>query len=146
MENFITDDYLLDAVKAVLGLQSSDTLSDEWTPIVVGANRQATLDIYERLCAQGFTTAQVAAWDLAADYAKQQGVFWALTWGAGLGNYSGPKEQMDRRDDLVKKSVLIIDGTPTAVTTGESQVGGVTHGNSNVSRELNRFGWNRQGL
>lgn len=148
ISNFISDATLKEAVKAALGLQSGDTLSNEWDQIVTDANRQATLDIYERLCQQGFTPSQIATWDLGADYAKCQGTFWALTWGAGLGGYSAPKlEHLDRREDLSEKSVLIVDGVAVAPTVGESDVGGISFGVSAASEsaalQYQRFntGW-----
>lgn len=131
LANFITDAALLASVKAALGVDPSDSLSGEWTPIVANANRTATLDIYERLCAQGFSVGQVASWDLGPDYALQQGTYWALTWGSGLGGYSAPKlDHMDRREDLSEKSVLIVDGTPTAASAANSDVGGISFGTS----------------
>lgn len=128
LPNFVSDQQLGQAVKAALGVQPSDSLSPEWGTIISNANNTATGDIYERLCLQGFLPSQIANWDQGPQYATDLGTFWALTRGAGLGNYPANKlEGLDRRKELDDKVVLIISGVPTA-SAPDSDVGGITYG------------------
>src|SRR6266576_968815 len=98
LPNFISDQQLTQAVKAALGVMPLENLSAEWATIISAANNSATGDIYERLCLQGFLPSQIANWDQAEQYATDQGTFWALARGSGLGNYPANKlESLDRR-------------------------------------------------
>lgn len=144
LDNFVTDAALKAAVKAVLGVDDADSLPTLWDNIITNANRQATNNLYEGLCSQGFTVGQVASWAMAEQYALDQGTFWALVRGAGLGAYSGPKmDHLDHREELRTKTVLVLDGVATAVTPGESDVGGISFGTSTggdaASAQFERF-------
>lgn len=128
LPNFISDQQLTQAVKAALGVMPSENLSPEIAANITNANNSATGDIYERLALQGFSIDQIASWDQAAQYATDQGTFWALSRCAGLGNYPANKlESFDRRKDLSEKVALIIDGVVTA-SAPDTDVGGITHG------------------
>lgn len=144
LANFVTDAELKSAVKAALGVDDADTLPTLWDNIITNANRQATNNIYEGLCSQGFTVGQVATWEMATQYALDQGTYWALIRGAGLGAYSGQKmDHLDHREELRTKTVLVVDGSATAVTPGESDVGGISFGTSTggdaASDQFERF-------
>lgn len=129
LANFVTDAALKSAVASALGVASSSDLPALWDGIIAAANATATNNVYEALCSQGFTVDQVSQWVMAPAYALDQGTFWALVRGAGLGAYSGPKmDHLDHREELRTKSVLILDGVATAVTPGESDVGGISFG------------------
>lgn len=144
LPNFVTDNDVLTAVKSVLGVLPTDTISAEWPSIISAANNSATGDIYERLSMLGFLPSSIANWDQAPQYALDQATYWSLVRGAGLGSYSAPQlEHLDRRKELLTKTVLIVDGIPTAVTPGQSDVGGITHGvtagSGAAAAQFNRF-------
>jgi hypothetical protein len=134
LPRFISDAELLAGVKAALGLQPADTLSGEFSQIVAAANATATDEIYCRLGRLGFTSDVIASFDEGKAYARDLGVFWALTRAAGLGGYSAPQlKTFDRREELDTRTILFVNGTAVAPASQVSAVGGISHGRSTAA-------------
>lgn len=127
---YITDDDLKDAVAAALGVSPSSALPAIWDDLIPNANTSATNDIATALMGKGYTSSQVASWDEVESYARDLGTFWALTRGAGLGNYSAPLlKSLDRREELKLLAFIIIDGEAVApAVPNAAAVGGISSG------------------
>jgi hypothetical protein len=121
---YITDAQLKQAVKDRLGLAADQPLASRWDSIIADANQAGWQDIVNHLRARGYTQAQVDAWDSRAVFNRDQGLFWALTNGAGLHGFDDRYiGKLDRRAELDGLVILIV-GVATAPgdTAGEGQV------------------------
>ncbi len=106
--------------------KSVDDLPDYWHRIAVESNRAAADDITQILVGRGYTQGQIDGWDYRQVFNRDLGLFWALTKGGGLADYSDLHiKKLDRREEL-KALTVLIDGNP--VTPGAINTFGAAGG------------------
>lgn len=111
-----------------LGKEAGD-LEPRWAGVVADANAAAASDILTTMLGMGYTASQVDLWDQAPRFNKQLGLYFCLSFGAGLSGLS--KEDIDRhdcRDQMRKYTFIVSDGVPVSPTPGQTDIGGITHG------------------
>lgn len=100
MAGFVTDAVVLGRVSDLLGVNVSN-LPPKWQTLVQNSNTSAYQEILGRLITRGYTPAQINAWDRGAEFQTDLALFWTLTKGGGLANYSDVfLKALDRRKDL----------------------------------------------
>lgn len=76
--------------------------------VIADSNAAAAGEISGALFARGFTVAQIDAWDRRVEFNTDIGLFWCLTKGGMLANFSDLFiQKIDRRKELVTLPVLI---------------------------------------
>lgn len=103
-----------------------DELVSKWDGIITDAIDSAVEDIVGALTERGYTDAQINSWSRAKEFNRDIGIFWALTRGGGLANYTDQHiAKLDRRKELLTCSVRL--GSKPVVPDGEDG-GGVSVG------------------
>lgn len=100
MPGFVTDAVVLGRVCDLLGVNVGN-LPPKWQTIVQNSNTSAYQEILGRLITRGYTPAQINLWDRGAEFQTDLALFWSLTKGGALSNYSDVfLKALDRRKDL----------------------------------------------
>lgn len=134
---WITDETLKQALADILKKSAGD-LSDYWDRIITDANQSATDDITYRLMARGYSVSQIDQWDQRVTFNRDIGLFWALTRGGGLGDYSDLWiNKLDRRKEL--ETVALFAGGTVILPGAEADGGGFAIGGGTLSESGYRF-------
>ncbi len=123
---YITDSELREAVAGALGLASAADLPVHWTGrIVSSANTRGYNKLREVLIGRGFSAAQVAAWEGAANWNERLGVIYAFLEARKSaadigGNLDG---ELEAALEELKTVSLVIDDEVVYPTPTNSRIG-----------------------
>ncbi len=100
MAQFVTDAALKSYVAGLLHKDPAG-LPGFWDAIISAANTKAYGEIRRRMLGQGYSAAQLAAWDDGVEFELDVGAYWAFVHGA-LGEAVDDKliKQLDRREEM----------------------------------------------
>ena len=83
-------------------------LPAKWATIIDDSVKSAAAEVLGAFKARGFSDAQYAGWDRSREYVIDIAVFWALTKGGSLANYSDAfLRKLDRRSELATVAVTV---------------------------------------
>ena len=88
--------------------QESAGLPPRWASIIEDSLKSAAAEVLGAFKARGFSDAQYAAWDRSREYVIDVAMFWALTKGGALANYSDAfLRKLDRRPEMATVAVTV---------------------------------------
>lgn len=123
---YITDSVLRDAVAGALGLASASDLPLHWTVrLISSANTRAYNKLREVLIGRGFTAAQVAAWEGAANWNERLGVIYSFLDARKSGAEIGGNldSELEAALEELKTISLVIDDEVVLPTPANSRIG-----------------------
>jgi hypothetical protein len=87
--------------------QLDASLPPKWSSIITDSLAAAAGDVKASLLARGYTISQIDNWDRLDEFVIDIGLFWCLTKGGMLGNYSDLFiQKIDRRKELLTAPLL----------------------------------------
>lgn len=123
---FLTDAQVKTKLAANLKVAEAD-LPDAWDEIVPDANTAGQNEVTQAITNLGYTAAQAATWDRAAEFNRDMALFWCLVNGAGLHGHDPTFiDKLDRRAELKEITApILIGGEPV---DPDDDSGGVGYG------------------
>lgn len=113
-----------------------EDVPDYWDTIIADGIAFADGEIFSRLIARGYTSAQVNAWDHRKSYAKKLFLWSALVEGGGLAGFDDKFiERLDVRESL-DTLTLAIGGEYVIPAQGGEGAGTASFGDRDTSTDL----------
>lgn len=104
-------------------------LEPKWDGIVSDSLNAAWQEVIQAMAARGLSAAQAVTWARAVEFTTDIGLFWCLTKGGMLGNYSDLFiKKIDRREELAKQTFLDSAGNLIVPATNATGGGAITSG------------------
>lgn len=123
---YTTDTDIRDAIAGALGLASGSELPTHWTArIVTTGNNRGYYKLREVLLGRGFTVAQIAAWEGAANWNERLGVLYTMLEARKSGAQIGGDLDTELQAALeeLKTVTLVIDDEPVYPTLASGRIG-----------------------